>query len=107
VATAPPTTLDLPLRGMNCAACAARIERGLSSLPGMTRAAVNFAAARATVSFDPAALDVDQLIGRVTERGYEVPLTRLTLPVTGMSSAPVWAGSRARCAGCRVSPRRR
>jgi Cu+-exporting ATPase len=72
---------------MSCAACAARIERGLSSLPGVTRAAVNFAAARATVSFDPAALDVDRLIGRVTELGYEVPLTRLTLPVTGMSSA--------------------
>ncbi len=81
------STVDLPLRGMSCAACAARIEQGLATLPGVTSAAVNFAAERATVSFDPAAVHVDRLIGRVTELGYEVPLARLTLPVTGMSCA--------------------
>jgi P-type Cu+ transporter len=83
----PRSTVELPLRGMSCAACAARIERGLATLPGVESAAVNFAAERATVSFDPAALDVDRLIARVTELGYEVPLSQLTLPVTGMSCA--------------------
>src|SRR5262245_8468355 len=81
------TTVDLPLRGMSCAACAARIEQGLAALPGVAGATVNFAAERASVSFDPAALDVERLIGRIAELGYEVPLTRLAIPVTGMSCA--------------------
>jgi len=87
MAAAARTTIDLPLRGMSCAACAARIEQGLAALPGVASASVNFAAERATVTFDPAALDVDRLIGRVAELGYEVPLRRRTLPITGMSCA--------------------
>ena len=51
------TTIELPLRGMSCAACAARIEQGLATLPGVKSAAVSFAAERATVTFDTAALD--------------------------------------------------
>ena len=85
--TAARATIDLPLRGMSCAACAARIEQGLAALPGVASASVNFAAERATVTFDPAAVDVARLVGWVAELGYEVPLRRLTLPITGMSCA--------------------
>ncbi|MBI4012585.1 MAG: copper-translocating P-type ATPase, partial [Candidatus Rokubacteria bacterium] len=60
---------------------------GLATLPGVASASVNFAAERATVTFDPAALAVDRLVDRVAELGYEVPVTRLTLPITGMSCA--------------------
>src|SRR5262249_32488679 len=55
--------------------------------PGVQEASVNFAAERASVRFDPAAVDTDRLVRRVGELGYEVPLTRLTLPVSGMSCA--------------------
>ncbi|NVN12740.1 heavy-metal-associated domain-containing protein, partial [Nguyenibacter vanlangensis] len=41
-------SLTLPIEGMTCAACAARIERLLNRLPG-TKAAVNFAAGAATI----------------------------------------------------------
>jgi Cu+-exporting ATPase len=81
------TTVDLPLGGMSCAACAARIEQGLAGLAGVERVSVNFATGRATVRFDPAVLDVDRIVRRVGELGYEVPLTRLTLPIGGMSCA--------------------
>src|SRR5262249_56470755 len=54
---------------------------------GVGGASVNLGAGRASVSCDRASLDVERLIGRIAELGYEVPLTRLALPVTGMSCA--------------------
>ncbi len=79
--------LDLPIQGMSCASCVARIEGGLRALPGVLEATVNLAAERATVRFDPAALDVAPILGRVRELGYEVPVERLDLPIQGMSCA--------------------
>jgi len=43
--------VDLTLTGMSCAACAARIERTLNTLDGVT-ATVNFATDKAAVDFD-------------------------------------------------------
>ncbi len=40
--------VDLPIEGMTCAACAARIEKVLNRLPGVT-ASVNLAAERARI----------------------------------------------------------
>jgi len=45
--------IDLPVTGMSCASCALRIEKGLSSTEGVSKATVNFAAEKATVLFDP------------------------------------------------------
>jgi len=79
--------VELPLAGMSCAACATRIEQGLAALEGVRTAAVNFAAERARVTYDPAALGVERLVARVRELGYDVPLAALTVPVAGMSCA--------------------
>jgi P-type Cu+ transporter len=62
--------LDLPVTGMTCAACARRIERKLSKATGVHRAGVNFATARATVEYDPAATNVGRLIETVKDVGY-------------------------------------
>ena len=43
------TRVDLPIEGMTCGACAARIERGLNRLDGVASASVNLAAEQATV----------------------------------------------------------
>jgi Cu+-exporting ATPase len=63
--------VDLPITGMTCAACARRIERKLTNAPGVTRANVNFATARATVEFDPARTGVSNLIEAVRAVGYD------------------------------------
>ncbi|HOV79932.1 MAG TPA: heavy metal translocating P-type ATPase [Bacillota bacterium] len=60
----------LRLSGMGCAACAARIEKGLSKLPGVTRAAVNFAAEKAVVEFNPAETGIHQIKKTVAGMGY-------------------------------------
>ena len=66
------TRLDLPIEGMTCGACAARIERGLSRLDGVASASVNLAAERATVVYDPAVTGPPAFAEKVSSLGYVV-----------------------------------
>src|SRR5690606_7176255 len=65
--------LTLPVSGMNCGACAARLERALAVAPGVDTATVNFAVHRATVEFDPRQTNTAALVGVVHETGYGTP----------------------------------
>ena len=66
------TDLAAPVRGMHCAACVGKVERALTSVPGVGRASVNLATERASVSFDPALTSVDALRAAVAAAGYEL-----------------------------------
>jgi len=46
-------TVTIPIEGMSCASCVAKIEEGLQALPGVTRASVNLATEQATVDYQP------------------------------------------------------
>jgi Cu+-exporting ATPase len=65
--------LELPIQGMTCASCAARIERRLNKLDGV-EASVNYATEKATVDFDTAAVAPDQLVEAVAAVGYRAQL---------------------------------
>jgi P-type Cu+ transporter len=65
--------LDLPVEGMTCASCVARIEQRLALAPGVASASVNFASARATVRFDPRVIGRPALARRIGDLGYRVP----------------------------------
>ena len=65
--------IELPITGMTCAACARRVERGLSKTPGVGAAHVNFATARATVEYDPRRTNVRRLVEAVEGVGYGTP----------------------------------
>jgi Cu+-exporting ATPase len=67
------THLDLSVTGMTCAACAARIEKKLNRLDGVT-ATVNYATEKATVTFDPAVVDPSSLVETVESIGYGAAL---------------------------------
>ncbi|WP_088320425.1 cation-translocating P-type ATPase [Kineosporia sp. R_H_3] len=75
-ATPPPVvplvTLDLPVTGMTCASCAARIEKKLNRMDGVT-ASVNYATESAHVSF-PAGLDPHDLVATIERTGYGATL---------------------------------
>jgi len=60
------------ISGMSCASCAATVEKALSRIPGVTSAAVNFAAEKATVEFDPEAVDENRMKRAVERVGYGV-----------------------------------
>ena len=65
-------TTELPIEGMTCAACAARIGRGLSGLDGVVEANVNYATARAVVSYDPDAVEPAAFSTTIQKLGYAV-----------------------------------
>ena len=63
-------TMELPITGMTCASCANRVERNLNKLDGVI-ATVNYATEKATIDFDPGAIDAAALVGAVEDAGYE------------------------------------
>jgi Cu+-exporting ATPase len=65
--------VELPITGMTCASCANRIERKLNKLDGVT-ASVNYATEKATVDYDAAAVDPQELIAAVEAAGYQAAL---------------------------------
>ena len=85
----PPSSLlrlDLPLAGMTCAACAARIEKSLNKMPGVT-AAVNLAAESALVTIEPDTTTAAGVIETIRKTGYEVPQRLAELTLYGMTCA--------------------
>ena len=63
---------ELAIGGMTCASCAARVEKKLNKLDGVT-ATVNFATETARVSF-PATVSTGDLISVVEQAGYSAVL---------------------------------
>ncbi|WP_141432571.1 heavy metal translocating P-type ATPase [Bacillus sp. 03113] len=61
---------ELVLTGMTCAACAARIEKGLNKMEGVNQATVNLALEKATVEYNPSILSPKEMIQRVEKLGY-------------------------------------
>jgi P-type Cu+ transporter len=75
--TTPPATtgggqVELAIVGMTCASCAARIEKRLNRLPGVT-ATVNYATEQAQIRF-PAGTDPQDLVEQVEAAGYTAKL---------------------------------
>jgi Cu+-exporting ATPase len=67
----PVERIDLPVTGMTCAACAARIERSLNKSEGIEEASVNLATERAMVRFDPSVTRVEKIVETIRDAGYD------------------------------------
>lgn len=73
--------IDLPVTGMTCAACAARIEKILNRLPDV-RATVNFATEKARIEYPAGHITAEDLIGAIRKAGYDAQM-----PATGAEAA--------------------
>ena len=62
------------VEGMDCASCAATVERNVSALPGVAKVTVNFAAGRLDAEHGPG-VSVEDLEGAVRTAGYGVART--------------------------------
>ena len=76
--------LSVGIQGMTCASCAARVEKVLKQLPGVTEATVNLATEIATVSGDTDMASVQRAIEKA---GFSVPTESLKLDILGMTCA--------------------
>lgn len=68
-----PEKIELPITGMSCAACAARIERELNKLDDIGEARVNFPLKKAVI-VPKRELEVKQIISLIRDIGYDVDL---------------------------------
>jgi len=80
----------LPIDGMTCASCVARVEKALGKVPGVGEANVNLATETAQLTPGAAAPDLQSAIDAVRaveQAGYEVPRQSARLRIVGMTCA--------------------
>ena len=80
------------VEGMDCASCAATVEKTVVMLPGVHRAAVNFAAGRLDAEHDPG-LQIEEIEKAVEGAGYRVVRSE------GAEAVPFWRTRRAALTG--------
>lgn len=68
----PKTTQTFPVLDMSCAACATRVEKTLNRQPGVYHAQVNYAAATATVEYNPQECTPKTLKDAIQNAGYDL-----------------------------------
>ena len=62
--------IDLNVSGMTCAACSARIEKVLNKMDGIKQANVNLAIEQASIEYNPAKINVQEIIEKIEKIGY-------------------------------------
>lgn len=67
-------SINFTIQGMNCAACAARIEKAISRMGGVHEAAVSFPLRTAWVQYDSDLLAQEQISSRVEQLGFSALL---------------------------------
>ena len=63
-------TITLAVKNMDCAACPSIVRGSLEAVPGVAKVAVSFKEKTATVVYDDAKADVNQLTSATTKAGY-------------------------------------
>ncbi|GEL77579.1 heavy metal translocating P-type ATPase [Tenuibacillus multivorans] len=63
--------VELDIRGMTCAACSTRIEKGLSRMEGISQANVNLATESGTIEYTPGIVSIEDVLEKVKKLGYE------------------------------------
>ena len=63
--------VQIPVEGMSCAACVARVKKTLTSIGGVSDVEVSLVERNARVRFDPSRLSPDQLVAAIKGLGYQ------------------------------------
>ena len=64
----------IPVTGMTCAACSARVQRALEQTTGVASASVNLMTEAATVAYDPGVTSPERLVETIRATGYGADL---------------------------------
>ncbi len=62
--------VTLRVEGMYCAACPATVRLALKRLPGVVNAKVSYKEKKATISYQPEKVTVEQMIKAIKNSGY-------------------------------------
>jgi len=81
-------SVELDIEGMTCASCAARIEKGLSSLPGTRRVHVNLATEKCLVETEEK--NIRPLIEKIESLGYHAHQSESSQAMTDRKDDGLW-----------------
>jgi cation-transporting ATPase V len=88
-------TIDFDVEGMTCGSCATRVQKALAGQPGVERAEVNLATARARVELDPGVASTEALQAAVDRVGYGLSPAAELSPDVADAADPEVAAQRA------------
>lgn len=71
--------ISLPVEGMTCASCVARVEKAISKFDGVKDVNVNLATEKVTFDFEPSKLDLNRLAEKIEDIGYKLDLSSYKL----------------------------
>ena len=63
-------TITLSVKNMDCAACPSIVKASLQAVLGVASVAVSYKDKTATITYDDAKADVNQLVSATTKAGY-------------------------------------
>ncbi len=82
---------EIPVTGMTCASCSARVEKVVGKLPGVKAASVNLATEKLHLEYDEGQVSFDVVRKAVEDAGYGLERSEtskhVVIPVDGMTCA--------------------
>ncbi len=66
-------TLEVPVKGMDCAECTQHVQHAIAALPGIETVDVFLASEKAVIKLDPSRVDLPAIRQAVASAGYSVP----------------------------------
>jgi len=70
--------ISLPVEGMTCASCVARVEKTVAKVEGINNVSVNLATEKVSFDYDPKLVDLKDVAARIEDAGYKLDLIDTT-----------------------------
>ena len=84
-------TVTIPIEGMSCAACAARVKKTLKEIPGVQAVELNLEHRNAQVQYVDAKVSTERMVAAINQLGYKAGKPALAgtriarIPIEGMA----------------------
>lgn len=85
--------ISLPVEGMTCASCVARVEKAIEKFDGISSVNVNLASERLTFEYDPSKVNLNNLAKTVEDIGYKLDLSILETKEIASIEKPDYANA--------------
>ncbi|MDY0083625.1 MAG: heavy metal translocating P-type ATPase [Ignavibacteriaceae bacterium] len=66
--------ISLPVEGMTCASCVARVEKTVAKVEGIRNVSVNLATEKVSFDYDPKLVDLKEVAAKVEDAGYKIDI---------------------------------
>lgn len=81
------TKISLPVEGMTCASCVARVEKAVSKVDGIKNVSVNLATEKVSFEMENGHTDLTDIVNTVEEAGYKLDITSINKSIDDKSTS--------------------